>query len=316
MDEFELIGRYFTGLDKGPGVVLGVGDDAAILAVPAGEELVTSVDTVVEGVHFPADAFPEDVGYRAVAAAASDLAAMGARPLAMTLALTLPAAEPLWLTAFSNGVGTAASAFALPLVGGDTTRGAAVVVSVQVFGTVAEGRALRRAGARPGDRVVVSGTFGDAAAALELLAERWRPDPRDGEYLLRRFYRPQPRLALGQALLDVASAAIDVSDGLLADLGHIAAASAVAIDVEAAAVPLSGVLRAHPDPQTARAWALGGGDDYELAFTLPPGTPVPPGCSVIGEVVRGRGVTCDVPAAAPGYRHFAADGDGRESDDR
>ncbi|MEQ8515473.1 MAG: thiamine-phosphate kinase [Chromatocurvus sp.] len=303
--EFELISRHFSAFGRGPGVSLGVGDDAAILSVPDGCELVVSVDTLVEGVHFPQDTFPEDVGYRCVAVAASDLAAMGARPLAMTLALTVPEVDDFWLHAFSEGVGQASTAFRLPLVGGDTSRGPCVI-SVQVFGVIERGRALLRAGAQPGDAVFVSGSLGDAAAGLALLQSRWQPEAAYGEYLLGRYYRPSPRLALGEQLAGIASAAIDVSDGLLQDLGHIAAASGCAIEIRADDLPLSAALRSHPDREQQLAWALGGGDDYELCITVPAGQETPEGFTRIGEVREGQGVRCEgtsIPEQT-GYTHF------------
>ncbi len=286
-------------------MTLGVGDDAAILSVPDGCDLVTSVDTLVEGVHFPGDAFPEDIGYRSVAVAASDLAAMGARPLAMTLALTVPEADDLWLRAFSEGVGQASAAFRLPLVGGDTTRGPCVI-SVQVFGVVERGGALLRGGARPGDEVFVSGTPGDAAAGLAVLQSRWQAEPAHCEYLLDRYYRPTPRLALGEQLAGIASAAIDVSDGLLQDLGHIAAASGCAIEMDVADLPLSPALRSHPDREQQLAWALAGGDDYELCITVPAELEPPAEFTRIGRVHEGEGVRCEgAPATEQvGYTHF------------
>lgn len=303
--EFELIARHFSAFGRGPGVVLGVGDDAAVLSIPEGCELVTSVDTLVEGVHFPEDAFPEDIGYRCVAVAASDLAAMGASPLATTLALTLPEADDFWLHAFSEGIGQACSAFHLPLVGGDTTRGPRTI-SVQVFGVIERGRAVRRGGARPGDAVFVSGTPGDAAAGLAVLQSRWQPEPDHGEYLLGRYYRPTPRLALGAQLPGIASAAIDVSDGLLQDLGHIAAASGCAIEILVEQLPLSAALQSHPDRQQQLAWALSGGDDYELCITLSQDCRPPAGFTRIGTVQEGEGVVCEGAArlGQAGYTHF------------
>jgi thiamine-monophosphate kinase len=359
-DEFSLISRYFSAFGAGPAVALSVGDDCAILTLEPGERLATSVDTVVAGVHFPEESLPEDVGYRAVAAAASDLAAMGARPLGMTLALTLPNADELWLHSFSQGIGAAAKALALPLVGGDTTRGP-LTITVQVFGALPMGRALLRGGARPGHAVYVSGTLGDAAGGLAVLEGRYQPDPDAAEYLEQRFFRPSPRLALGVALLEgsansnglladagpiapasaaidisdglladagriapasaaidvserlltnagriaPASAAIDISDGLLADAGHIAASSGVRIELDAALLPLSPALAAHPDRNQALRWALAGGDDYELCFCLPAGAAVPAGCTRIGEVMAGAGVSCPgFDDLAAGYNHF------------
>lgn len=308
LSEFDLIYQFFSSLGRGPGVVLGVGDDCALLQVPEGEQLATSMDTVVAGVHFPEDGFPEDIGFRAVAVAASDLAAMGARPLGMTLALTLPEADELWLRTFSEGVAAAVSAFDLPLVGGDTTRGP-LCITVQVFGAVPAGGALLRGGARVGDQLFVSGTLGDAAAALTVLAGDWAGSHEAADYLEQRYYRPSVRLALGQSLLGVASAAIDISDGLLADAGHIAAASGVQLRIQPDLLPLSRALADHPDAEQARRWALTGGDDYELCFTLPPGVPVPDGCTRIGEVTEGEGVDCGpnaglTPGDMAGYSHF------------
>ena len=291
-------------LGRGPGIDLGVGDDCALLQIPPGERLATSVDTLVSTVHFPADAFPEDIGYRAVAVSASDLAAMGARPLAMTLALTLPEADEFWLHSFSEGLAAAVGAFGLPLIGGDTTRGG-LTITVQVLGTVPLSGGLLRSGACVGDGVYVSGTLGDAAGALEFLADGWHPGAEHGEYLLQRFYRPRARLELGQSLLGSATACIDISDGLLADAGHIAAASGVGIDIDAERLPLSAALAAHGDREQALLWALTGGDDYELCFTLPAGHSVPAGCTLIGQVRDGQGVDCGMTVdSAGGYRHF------------
>lgn len=302
--EFDLIYRYFSHLGAGAAVDLSVGDDCALLRLEPGERLAVSVDTMVEGVHFPQDTFPEDIACRAVAAAASDLAAMGARPLAMTIALTLPAADDLFLHSFSQGVAEAVTRFGLPLVGGDTTRGP-LSVSVQVLGALPLDAALTRAGARPGDIVYVSGTLGDAAAALAVLEGQWRPEPEHADYLLQRFYRPTPRLALGQALLGSASAAIDISDGLLADAGHVAAASGVKLVLEPGRLPLSPALLAHPDPQWRLRCALTGGDDYELCFTLADGAAAPAGCTAIGAVTAGEGVDTGAPIDFPGgYQHF------------
>jgi thiamine-monophosphate kinase len=304
IDEFDLIARFFEPLGgrAGSALRLGIGDDAALLALPPDEVLVVSVDTVVAGVHFPEGAAPADIGYRALAVAASDLAAMGADPLACTLALTLPAVDAPWLAGLSRGLGEAIDDFALPLVGGDTTRGAQLVLSLQVFGCCPEGGALRRDGARPGDQVLVSGTLGDGAAALAMLGGQWQPPPAARDYLYRRFYRPASQLALGRALRGIASSAIDVSDGLLADLGHICRASAAGMRLSRSALPLSEALS---EVQGAIDWALYGGDDYRLAFTLPGGLAAPPGCYVIGDVVAGDGLSVDgAPVQVAGYRHF------------
>lgn len=304
VSEFTLIYRYFSALGRGEAVELSVGDDCAILSLAPGERLATSVDTMVEGVHFPAESFPEDIGFRAVATAASDLAAMGARPIGMTLALTLPEADELWLHTFSQGVAAASCALALPLVGGDTTRGP-LTITVQVLGALPGGQALLRSGAGVGDSVYVSGTLGDAAAALAILAGEWQAQPGHAQYLLERFNRPSARLDLGRELLGSASAAIDISDGLLADAQHIADASGVKLCIDPQRLPLSPALLSHPDSDQARRWALTGGDDYELCFCLPAGESAPPGCTLIGEVEAGSGVDCgNALYAEPGYQHF------------
>ena len=204
--EFSLIARYFSSLGRGPAVDISVGDDCAVLSLRTGERLATSIDTLVSGIHFPEDAFPEDIGFRAVAVAASDLAAMGARPVGMTLALTLPEADDFWLHAFSQGLAAAVGDFNLPLVGGDTTRGP-LTITVAVMGALPSGEAMVRGGAVPGDGVYVSGTLGDAAAALAFLQGDWQPEAVHAQYLLQRFYRPLARLDLGQSLLGVAGSA-------------------------------------------------------------------------------------------------------------
>jgi thiamine-monophosphate kinase len=303
-DEFSLIYRYFSSLGRGDAVDLGVGDDCAVLRLDAQERLATSVDTMVDSVHFPSDAFPEDIGFRVVAAAASDLAAMGARPLGMTVALTLPDPDEFWLHAFSEGLAAAVKAFSLPLVGGDTTRGPRTI-SVQVFGALPLDAGLLRSGAKPGDKLYVSGTLGDAAAALAFLDDVWQPEAEAGEYLLNRFYRPESRLELGRSLLRTATSAIDISDGLLADASHVAHASGCRLKIRSGLMPLSQALQSHPDGDQALTWALTGGDDYELLVTLPADCFVPASLTCIGEVIAGEGVHCDFEVAqSAGYLHF------------
>lgn len=269
MGEFQLIRDIFlplAGQTRSAAVLLGPGDDCAIQRLAPGSELVFSVDTLVEGVHFPVGYDPEKLGWRALAVAVSDLAAMGASPECFTLALTLPDSDEAWLRAFASGLGRAARRFGLALAGGDTTRGP-LTLSIQVHGSVPESQALLRSGARAGDLICVSGTLGDAGAALDYLDQL--PAPAEAEPLLERYHHPQPRLELGQQLRSVATAAIDVSDGLLADLGHILAASGLGATVDVALVPLSAALRHLGD--RAIPLALTAGDDYELCVTLPPG---------------------------------------------
>lgn len=317
MNEFELIRHYFAAArcaQGGDGVVRGIGDDCALLAVPAAEQLAVSTDTLVAGVHFPdaCDAFL--LGQRALAVSASDLAAMGATPLAFTLAMTLPSASEAWLAEFARGLQAMAQSCSLALVGGDTTRGP-LSLTLTVFGRVPAGQALLRSGAQVGDLLCVGGELGDAAGALPLvLGQR---DAQDGirEALLARYWSPQPQLALGQALRGLATSALDISDGLLADCGHIANASQVALHIELARVPLSAALRAFAGEQQARLCALGGGDDYRLAFTLPPALLADlqadwPEIRVIGRVQAGTGVELLDAAGQPiepprgGYQHF------------
>jgi thiamine-monophosphate kinase len=300
VDEFELIERYFAKV--GPSradVALGVGDDAALLTVPPGHELVACADTLVDGRHFPRGSRAEDVGWRALAVNLSDLAAMGATPAWATLALTLPAADEDWLEGFATGFAALANAHQVALVGGDTTSGP-LSITVQALGFVPAGAALRRSGARPGDLVYVTGWPGDAAAGLALIEGRLDGQGASRSVLERKFRRPEPRVAFGLRLRGVASACIDVSDGLAGDLGRLAAASGVGATVRAAELPLSRALHALAGETQAREFALGGGDDYELLFTAPPAarqalaaaaaSAGAPACHCIGEIVAGRGL--------------------------
>lgn len=298
-DEFTLIEKYFAPLsDK-------IGDDCALIELAPGEVLATSTDTMVEGTHFYSDAPPDQVGYRAVVTAVSDLAAMGAEPRALTLALTLPSANEAWLQQFSRGIQQATEDYRIELIGGDTTRGP-LTITCTVMGAVPEGEALPRGGAKPGDRVFVSGTPGDAAAGLAVMNGQWPGHGQHREYLLKRFYRPTARVELGQQLRGLASAAIDISDGVLADAGHICERSGVGIRIDSASMPLSPALQVATDSERAMSCALAGGDDYELLFTVPADriNDVPDGCTAIGEVVEGRGVQCDFEVGASGFQHF------------
>ena len=306
--EFDIIYRHFAHLGGAGQVRLSVGDDAAVLALPAGCQLVTSVDTMVAGVHFPEFLLPEDIAVRAVFAAASDLAAMGADPLGMTLALTLPDAEDLWLHSFSQGLAAAVAETRLPLVGGDTTRGP-LTISINVLGTVPAGAAITRGGAKPGDIVLVSGTLGDSAAGLALLQGEFfgddYPDDAACDYFEARFSRPIPRLDLVPVLRAQASAGIDISDGLIADAGHIANASGVAIEIESECLPLSAAMLNNIDRDVALRWALTGGEDYELLFTQSADLPIPDGCTVVGSVKEGEGVHSDIKIEGRnGFSHF------------
>jgi len=270
LSEFALIERYFRSCGaQRTDVALGVGDDAALLRVPAGCELVAATDTLVAGVHFPQDSPADSIGHRSLAVNLSDLAAMGARPAWALLALTLPQADEAWLGEFATGLGELARSHEVALVGGDTTRGP-LCVTVQLLGFVPAGAALTRSGARAGDVLFVSGTCGDAAAGLAIEQRRLTGPPEVRSWLRERFLRPAPRVALGEQLRGFASACIDVSDGLLADAGKLASASHVGVELSYSEVPLSEPLAALLGERRARELALTGGDDYELCFAVPP----------------------------------------------
>lgn len=264
LGEFELIRRFFTHAARS--AVLGVGDDAAILRTRRGRELVVTTDMLVAGRHFRHDADPEKLGHKALAVNLSDIAAMGATPRWATLALALPRADSRWLAAFARGFMRLARRHGVDLVGGDTTRGP-LTICVEIGGEVPAGGALRRDGARVGDDVWVSGVLGDAALAL--VAARSRIGLTRGERaaLEHRLHAPNARLALGASLRGIARSAIDVSDGLVADLGHICERSRVAAVVDFAGLPVSATMRRHLGRRAARAALLAGGDDYELVFT-------------------------------------------------
>jgi thiamine-monophosphate kinase len=264
LSEFELIRRFFTYPART--AVLGVGDDAAIVRARRGMELVVTTDMLVAGRHFRHGADPEWLGHKALAVNLSDIAAMGATPRWATLAISLPRADARWLAAFSRGFMRLARHHGLDLVGGDTTRGP-LNICVQVVGEVPRGRALRREGARAGDDVWVSGVLGDAALALAARRGRVPAARRERWALMRRLDAPVPRIGLGLALRGVARSAIDISDGLVADLGHICERSRVSAIVQFDRLPASAVVRRNLGRPAARAALLSGGDDYELCFT-------------------------------------------------
>jgi thiamine-monophosphate kinase len=322
LGEFELIDRFFLRRDAAPraqsGVILGIGDDAALLDLPKGTDLVAAVDTIVAGRHFHDGSDARSVGHRALAVNLSDLAAMGATPAWATLALTMPSADPDWLQGFSDGFLDLADANAVALVGGDTTRGA-LTVSVQILGHVPHGTALRRSGARAGDVLAVSGTLGDAGAGLAFSAAPGASRTREVDELIRRFEYPSPRVQLGLCARGIASAAMDLSDGLVGDLPKLARASGLSAHVDVERLPMSAALRAVAEAEQARNWALAAGDDYELLFAVPPKRYVELRAAAdrlnltltaIGELRSGAGVTWSSngepfePSAA-GYDHFA-----------
>ena len=262
--EFDLIRQHFTRPAKR--TVLGVGDDAALLRVAPEQELAVSTDMLLAERHFFASDDPESLGHKALAVNLSDLAAMGATPRWALLSLALPDANEQWLTRFASGWFALAEAQGVSLIGGDTTRGS-LAISVTIMGEVARGQALRRSGAKVGDEIWVSGTLGDAALALAYLQRRIVITPHAAAAVLPRLHRPTPRVKLGQKLLGLAHSAIDISDGLLADLGHVLQASNVGAELRLDALPLSETLRTYWQEDVARQAVLAGGDDYELCFT-------------------------------------------------
>ncbi|MCC6609815.1 MAG: thiamine-phosphate kinase [Burkholderiales bacterium] len=264
--EFEIIARYFTRPART--AVLGIGDDAAIVRVPAELALAITTDLLVEGTHFLADTDAARLGHKALAVNLSDLAAMGADPRWFTLALSLPSDDEAWLAAFARGMFALADRFGVELVGGDTTRGPRTI-SITAYGTLPPGLALRRDGAAGGEDVWLSGSTGDAALGLAHLQGRVRLPDAAARHCLARLETPLPLVALGRRLRGVASSAIDVSDGLVADLGHVAERSAIAVEIWLGQVPRSKAVAECSDAALARACLLGGGDDYELAFTAP-----------------------------------------------
>ncbi|HEY0294078.1 MAG TPA: thiamine-phosphate kinase [Bordetella sp.] len=266
--EFDLIAKHFTR-PAAPGQ-LGVGDDCALFSVPPGHQVATSTDLLVEGRHFYPDVDPQALGHKTLAVNLSDLAAMGAQPIGCLLGLALPQADEAWLAAFARGFHDLAGEAGCPLIGGDTTRSPKLLtLSVTVFGSVAPDKALRRGAARAGDEIWVSGELGAADVAYRLLEGQLPADPRRLAAVRRAMEWPVPRLALGRALAGLAHAAIDISDGLLQDLGHILDLSRVGAELRYEALPVAPAL-AGLDEAVRRRAVLGGGDVYELCFTADP----------------------------------------------
>jgi len=316
MNEFDLIAKYFSRRTAREDVLLDVGDDAAVVQVPPDKRLVAAVDTIIEGVHFLPGAAAADVGYRALAVNLSDMAAMGAMPAWMTLSLSLPSADETWLAGFATGLYDLADRYAVALIGGDTVRGP-LAITVQIMGLVETDRWLTRRTAQIGDTVFISGEPGEAAGGLSILQQSL-PQTVNAQRLIQRFLRPEPRVALGRTLRTLASSTIDVSDGLIADLGHICKQSRCGAHIDLEALPISSALRSCFDASKCEQMALNGGDDYELLFTVPPErlltveAAIAGGvrCTPIGRIVAGNGVECfrggDRLAIEPrGYDHFS-----------
>lgn len=319
LSEFQLIKQYFTDLTCRRGdVVLGIGDDAAVLNMAVERQLVLSIDCSLADVHFPSAADAEDIGYRCLAVNLSDLAAMGAQPCWITLSLTLAENNADWLAGFSRGLAQLANQYGVALVGGDTTKGP-LAIAIQAHGQVEKNTYLSRSGASVGDKIVVSGTLGDAAAGLSLYEQHKTQYNDDEQALIQRYLRPSARVELGLALSGLASSCIDISDGFLADLGHICRASNCGAKIDVDSLPLSSALRTQATREQQRLWALSGGDDYELCFTLSEknactikqladNLALPLHC--IGEITAEQQIQCYrrdgsiYPIIKTGYQHF------------
>lgn len=319
LSEFDLIKHFFKrGLDQRNGIELGIGDDAAVVNVPAGQSLVMSMDTLVAGVHFPLDTPPDAIAYKALAVNLSDMAAMGAQPGWMLLGLTLPDADESWLAAFSRGLSCLADEHGVALIGGDTTHGP-LTITIQVNGLLPHGQALQRSGAQVGDLIYVTGQLGDAGLGLKFVENNIDLDisPQRRDYFIQQLHRPTPRVNAGLALRELATAAIDVSDGLLADLGHLVEASGVAATVNVEHLPIADELRMLSDEW----WTLPltAGDEYELCFTLAADKQMMVekklqeiGCpySCIGRIEAGTGIKVKQAGetvkigSTKGYQHF------------
>ena len=268
--EFSLIEQFFYQQpNKRKDVVLGIGDDCALLEIPIGQQLAMTVDTLVESTHFLPSVSPEDLAWKSIAVNLSDLAAMGAEPAWLTLALSLPKTDEKWLKDFSQSFFQCADYYGLQLVGGDTTRGP-LTITIQAMGFIPPHVALKRSGAQPGDIICVTGNIGDAGLGLAITkGEHKAKCAEHSKKLEERFNRPVPRVAAGIALRNIASAAIDLSDGLVGDLSHLLKESGVGANIDLEALPLSESLQAECSPEQAIDYALSAGDDYELCFTIP-----------------------------------------------
>jgi thiamine-monophosphate kinase len=317
MNESELIKKYFTRENsQRADMIVGIGDDAAILRVPERHDLVVTMDTLNVGIHFPEQTSAFDIGYKAVMVNISDLAAMGAQPSWATLSISLPEINETWLAEFSRGLFAALDKYNIALVGGDTNRGA-LSITLQLHGFVPDGKALLRSGAQIGDHIYVSGELGTAAFALQCLQSKYNLAPADLEKILPALNRPEAQVELGLALRDLASSCIDLSDGLGKDLGHILTKSGVGAEIELAQLPINFILTKHLSLLATYRLAVNGGDDYQLCFTVPEAKIASAqkqlagySISYIGKIITGstlifRNATGEmVELAANGFQHF------------
>ena len=313
--EFEIIKKYFQRhKDQSSRVLVSIGDDAAVIKTPKNKLIVTSMDTLVEGVHFPIDTLPQDLGHKLFAMNLGDVAAMGAQPDMVLLALTLKKTDEVWLSAFADGFFSLADRYRIDLIGGDITAGT-LSISVVINGLVSKNEAICLNGAKVRDLIYVTGTLGDAGLALSLLNQRKEID----SFLFNRLNRPVPRVEAGLALRRIANAAIDISDGLIADLEKMTTASQVGAEIHADRLPLSKSLKEKCEIKTAWQYALTSGDDYELCFTVPPEKSdqletafksLDCGWQCIGEIVTGTSVAVmdsqnnTLKIEKKGYQHF------------
>jgi len=317
--EFELIDKYFKNLtDDDPSVQCGIGDDAAVIQIPRNMEIVVSIDTLLEETHFPADTHPSDIAYKALAVNLSDMAAMGAVPKWVLLSISLPENDEVWLEQFASGFLELAKQHSVSLIGGDMNRGP-LSITVQIQGLVPTGKALKRGGAQQGDLIYVCGTLGDAGVGLDIIQQKLVIADEYKKFFVNSLNRPEISIDAGLHLRDVASSAIDISDGLISDLGHILEASHVGAEIEMEKIPLSEGMQQCIDKMVAWNYALTSGDDYKLCFTASAeqheliinnleGINIPVRC--IGKVLGERGLYCKDPEGAlfeptgNSYTHF------------
>lgn len=302
--EFDLIARFFNRQPVNRrDVNIGIGDDCALMTIPEKQQLAVSTDTLVSGIHFLPDISPADLAYKSLASNLSDLAAMGADPAWVSLAITLPSVNSEWLQSFSDMLFEQLNYYGMQLIGGDTTRGP-MSLTYTVHGLVPTGKALSRSGARNGDWIYVTGSLGDSAAGLAILQDRLHAEnPEHKQWLIERHLRPQPRILQGQALRNLASSAIDISDGLVSDLNHILKASGCGARINLDALPQSDALKQNCSIEQARVWSLSGGEDYELCFTVPE---MNRGALEVALAHTGSGFTCigQIKPQSEGIRYF------------